>query len=80
LSSVTAALRLPDPDDLPPPYVDTRLVRPETREELLDGRRIEAFPPTPSTATSTPCSTGSSARSCGRPAARLFAMRSSRPM
>lgn len=42
-----AALRLPDPDDLPPPYVDTRLVRPETREELLDGRRIEAVPANP---------------------------------
>ena len=42
-----AALRLPDPDALPPPYVDTRLVRPETREELLDGRRIEAVPANP---------------------------------
>ena len=42
-----AALRLPDPDALPPPYVDTRLVRPETREEMIDGRRIEAVPANP---------------------------------
>jgi hypothetical protein len=38
---------LQDPDDLPPPYVDTRLVRPETREEMLDGRLIEAAPANP---------------------------------
>lgn len=42
-----AVLRLPDPDELPPPYVDARLVRPETREEMLDGRRIEAAPANP---------------------------------
>jgi hypothetical protein len=43
----TAALRLPDPDDLPPPYVDTRLVRPETREEMFDDWLIEAVPANP---------------------------------
>lgn len=42
-----AVLRLPDPDDLPPPYVDTRLVRPETREEMIDGQLIEAAPANP---------------------------------
>ena len=46
-ASGTTALRLPDPDDLPPPYVDSRLVRPETREEMVDELLIEALPANP---------------------------------
>lgn len=32
---------------LPPPYVDERLVEPETREEMVQGRLIHALPATP---------------------------------
>jgi len=32
---------------LPPPYVDERLVEPETREEMVRGRRIQALPANP---------------------------------
>jgi hypothetical protein len=43
-----AMLRLPDPDEsLPPPYVDDRLVEPETRDEMLDGRLMQAVPANP---------------------------------
>jgi hypothetical protein len=45
-SSSNAALRLPSEHE-PPPYVDDRLVEPETREELVRGRRIHAFPANP---------------------------------
>jgi len=34
-------------EDLPPPYVDDRLVQPETREERLHGRRLQALPANP---------------------------------
>jgi hypothetical protein len=45
-SGSNAALRLPGEHD-PPPYIDDRLVEPETREELVRGRRIYAFPANP---------------------------------
>ncbi len=34
-------------EELPPPYVDERLVEPETREERLHGRRLVALPAHP---------------------------------
>jgi hypothetical protein len=40
-----AALRLPGPEELP--RVDQRLVRPETREEIVRGRRVVALPANP---------------------------------
>jgi len=43
----TAAVRFPAAEDLPPPYVDERLVQPETREERLHGRRLQALPANP---------------------------------
>jgi hypothetical protein len=42
-SGSNAALRLPGTTE-PPPYVDDRLVEPETREELVRGRRVHALP------------------------------------
>lgn len=42
-SGSNAALRLPGATE-PPPYVDDRLVEPETREELVRGRRVHALP------------------------------------
>jgi hypothetical protein len=44
---VTTALSFPDRNNLPPPYVDERLVEPETRDEMLDGRLIHAVAATP---------------------------------
>ena len=41
----SAAVRFPA--DLPPPYVDERLVEPETREERVSGRRVLAMPANP---------------------------------
>ena len=41
-----AALRLPA-HELPPPYVDERLVEPETRQEMVRGRLIQAAPANP---------------------------------
>ena len=46
-ASGAAALRLPAADDLPPPYVDERLVEPETREEILHGHLVQAIPANP---------------------------------
>lgn len=45
-SGSNAALHLPGAAE-PPPYVDDRLVEPETREELVRGRRVEAMPAKP---------------------------------
>jgi hypothetical protein len=45
-SGSNAALRFPGATE-PPLYVDDRLVDPETREELVRGRRIHAFPANP---------------------------------
>jgi len=45
-SGSNAALRLPGSTE-PPPYVDDRLVGPETREELVRGRRVHALPAEP---------------------------------
>ena len=41
-----ALLRLPGEHE-PPPYVDERLVKPETREEMVRGRRVLAVPANP---------------------------------
>lgn len=41
-----AALHLPG-HDLPPPYVDERLVEPETRDEMVRGRKVLALPANP---------------------------------
>jgi hypothetical protein len=41
-----APLRLPGEHE-PPPYVDERLVKPETREEMVRGRRVHAAPALP---------------------------------
>lgn len=45
-SGSNAALRLPGATE-PPPYVDDRLVAPETREELVRGRRVHSLPAKP---------------------------------
>jgi len=42
-SGSSSAVRLPAATE-PPPYVDDRLVEPETREELVRGRRVQALP------------------------------------
>ena len=44
-SAGSAALRLPSAEDLP--RVDQRLVRPETREEVVRGRHVMAMPSNP---------------------------------
>lgn len=41
------ALHLPAGHDLPPPYVDERLVEPETRDEMVRGRKVHAAPANP---------------------------------
>lgn len=47
-ASRLSALRLPgDGRFIPPPYVDDRLVRPETREEMVRGQLIHAAPAKP---------------------------------
>lgn len=46
-ASGAAALHLPPAHELPPPYVDERLVEPETREEMVRGRLIHAVPANP---------------------------------
>ncbi|MCX4245640.1 hypothetical protein OEB96_33775 [Paraliomyxa miuraensis] len=40
-------MHLPGAGDLPPPYVDERLVEPETRHEMVRGRLIHAVPANP---------------------------------
>lgn len=44
--SGSGALRLPGEHE-PPPYADDRLVEPESREELVHGRRLHAVPANP---------------------------------
>ncbi|MCA9650148.1 MAG: hypothetical protein H6712_17765 [Myxococcales bacterium] len=39
--------RFPASPGLPPPYVDERLVEPETREEMVRGQRLQAAPANP---------------------------------
>jgi hypothetical protein len=46
-ASGAAALHLPPAHELPPPYVDERLVEPETRQEMVRGRLFHAAPANP---------------------------------
>lgn len=46
-ASGSAAVQLPGTDDLPPPYLDERLVEPETRQEMVRGCRVYAAPALP---------------------------------
>jgi len=46
-SGSTAPVRFPAADRVPPPYVDERLVTPETREERVRGRELHALPANP---------------------------------